>query len=168
MHERANENIAYGVRQGSTGAGCVRTRFGQSSEDDTDPQGDAFGQQDVFGGRGRTEATPTQDTEACTYQHTGCYCCPYDNNGNQLLQPVTVTAERRPITKRLSVVTCKRGGCGAYMLLNAEGNPIKIDRGAIFKTAQQQKVPAQAAAPEPEVAPVKQGENLRDDLALAS
>lgn len=132
MAATMTHHIQDGVKNNRTYGGCTRSMNlskeggdGTGSSTDLDPL-------EAYGGRG-AEAPDGEkgDYTACTYQHTGCYCCPYDGSGKPLAEPMTVTAKKRP-----GFVSCLRPGCGAFMVLDAKGNPKKVEKGAIFKSAE--------------------------------
>jgi len=143
MATNMTSNIIEGVKHGRTYGGCTRDiklseEAGAMSEDDE------LNPMEAFSGRGGKSSSAEKDDEVCTYEHTGCYCSPYDDHGNMLDEPLKVIAKRRP-----GFVECKRDGCHAYMVLNEQGNPVKVDKGAIFAKAEQvaKKAGKQSAKP---------------------
>ena len=129
-------NIMDGVRAGRTYGGCTRDmRLSANPDPDSsiDPENNP---QEAFGGRGANkDSSQSGSAEVCVYEHTGCYCCPYNDSGEPLSEPMKVPARKRP-----GFVQCLRKGCGAYMILDAAGNPRKtpnsINKGNIYETAQ--------------------------------
>lgn len=98
------------------------------------------GPQSPFGGQDRESAreNSSEGAIACDYVHTGCYCCPYNDDGSSRGNLMKVIARRETDGKAY----CKRPGCGAW--LSADGLDKNI--GNIARRAQKRKVATYALA----------------------
>jgi hypothetical protein len=151
LHTRAADRVRTGAAAGRSGNGCAGSRFGISPEEQEALSGDnELGQQDIFGGALSKESgseSSESDAARCEYQHSGCYCCPYDSNGNPLSEPVVVTAQRRGYNGN-TLAVCLRPGCGAALLtINTPGKKsrtVVLSRGGIYRMAQQRAEAAKA------------------------
>jgi hypothetical protein len=132
LHGRAAANVQVGVTAGRSYGGCSPSRFGSEDEANAADDDDDYGQQDLFGGKGKGEAI-----QGCVYSHTGCYCCKYDQFGDELLEPQVVLARRN----ERGVARCLRIGCKAAIrtIYNSKGEVVGsevISKGDIYKLAQ--------------------------------
>jgi hypothetical protein len=125
LNARSAGTIAGGLSAGRTYGGC--TGAGESTDKKED-----LGNQDVFGGNAKGEDGEDNDESgACEYVGTFCYCCPYEADGLPAPEPVTV----RIVRNANGVARCQRGGCGAA--LDKDGNV--ISKGRIYEKAMRRK-----------------------------
>jgi len=120
---------AAGARNNNTYSACGNAM----SLGDEDTSGSPGSPQSAFGGRdGASGGSAESANGACEYEHSGCYCCPYYDDGSSRSNPVKVTARREAD----GTAYCKRPGCGAW--LSADGTKRNI--GNIARMAQQRKI----------------------------
>jgi hypothetical protein len=112
---------ANGARNGRTYSACgVAISLGGKGKN---------GGNDSGGSRSERSSSDDQaEGGACEYVHTGCYCCPYNDDGSSRDSPMKVLARR----EANGTAYCRRSGCGAW--LSADGKSKNI--GNIARRAQ--------------------------------
>src|SRR5579859_2217227 len=130
LANRLAGNVIAGAQARRTYGGCTR-----SIDVSNDPDGPRDRPQDAFGGRDEGGL----ESGACEYSHNGCYCCPYDDDGNLLSQPQIVTARRNS----KGFAKCLRPACGAE--LAPDGSV--ISKGRVFAKAQAKRMAGSTLMP---------------------
>lgn len=75
----------------------------------------------------KTGDSQEESDEACDYEHTGCYCCPYNDDGTWRSKPLKVRAQR----DKDGTARCLRSGCRAKLGSNGKA----ISKGDIYAKA---------------------------------
>lgn len=113
------QNIDNGIKAQRSYGGCNGTDLASSNKRDEQTQN----QQDVFGGNSNGSESSSQ---TCTYTHSNCYCCPYNEDGTPRASKLKVMAKRDVN----GTAYCLRRGCNASIKSDGSG-----DIGFIAKRA---------------------------------
>lgn len=116
-------NINAGAEAGRSYGGCSNLDMSRMAEQSS--SGGGKDSQDVFGGNANEQGSSSEGG-ACDYFHSGCYCCPYNDDGRPLGRTLTVKARR----DKNGTARCLRRGCGAE--LSGSGSAF---RGEIYEKA---------------------------------